>query len=376
MVLLSGVAALAIGLLSGHASYEDRLVSIAAKRGMPPEVYAQVRDAPALQALLLDASGDRDVSVKMALGLEKYGNPAREVLEAYGTDPALQDQLRRYGENIIPVIAYFRAHDLITMRAIYRSQRIAAALRSAVHWRLWGRKSDVEPDPTPPSYSADTRGLWAIERIQDDGHGFLGQFDIDAKGVAQWNQTERVLKGVETFLFGGVRNLDRKNALGASLKASDYAWAGVDVLGVASAAKALKFLKVARGSAVVAEGAEGAEGAGIVEPTRLLGGRGFAHEKVGRYVVRLGVKIGTGYMLIRHPGPWNSIAIGIEKLLGLSAWLSITLFWWVVVSVLLVLLLPLLRGLGLLATPLLAIARRARWLMPARARTLSGSAVT
>lgn len=365
---MSGLVALTIGLLSGPASYEDRLVDIAAKRGMPREVYAQVRDAPVLQALLLDASWDRDVTAKMTLGLEKYSGSAREVLEAYGTDRALQDQLRRYGENIIPVIAYFRAHDLMTMRTSYRSQRIAAALRSGAHWRPWGRKTDVEPDPPPPPYSAETRGLWAIERIQNDGHGFLGQFDIDAKGVARWNQTERVMESLETFLFGGVRDLERMHDLGASLKPSDYAWAGVDVLGMASAAKALKFLKSARGTAVAAKGA------GIVERTRLLGGRVLAHEKVGRYVVRLGVGIGTGYVLLRHPGLLNSIAIGIGNLLGLSAWLSVTLFWWVVASVLLVLLLPLLRGLGVLVTPLLAIARMARWLMPERARKLSGTA--
>lgn len=366
---MSGVMALTIGLLSGHASYEDRLVDIAAKRGMSRDVYIQVRDAPILQALLLDASADRDVSAKMTLGLEKYGSSAREVLEAYGTDPALQDQLRRYGENIIPVIAYFRVHDLMVMRANYRSQRIAASLRSGAHWRPWGKKNNVEPDPPPPPYSAETRGLWAIERIQNDGHGFLGQFDIDAKGVARWNQTERVLESLETFLFGGVRDLERKHDLGASLNASDYAWASVDVLGMASTAKALKLLKSARGSAV------SARGTGIVERTRLLGGRVLAHEKVGRYVVRLGAGIGTGYMLIRHPGLWNSIAIGIGKLLGLSAWLSITLFWWLAASVLLVLLLPLLRSIGVLATLLLAIARMARWLMPARVRKFSGTAV-
>lgn len=360
LLTVSGAFALTVASLSSTASFDERLIDVAAKGGLSPDVYRLSRQAPAMQALLLDVAGDRDLTAKISLGLEKYGESARDVFESYGTDPMFREQLRRYGEGIVPVIAYFRAHDMATLRARYKAERLAASVKSGLQWRPWGKKAGADADTPPTPYNAEKRGLLAVERIQDDGHNFLGQFNIDSQGVAHWSQTERVLENLEGFLFGGVRDLEQKHDVGDTLNLADYAWAGAEVLAMASAAKAMKLLKSARAASSTAKGT------GIVDRVKLLGGRALANDKLGPKFVRIGARVGAAYLVISHPSLLNGIAVEMGRLLGLPAWLSVTLLWWGIAGVLLVFALPLLAGITVLVKPLTVVAKVARWLWPAR----------
>lgn len=366
---VAGVFAIGVGSLSGDASFDDRLIDIAAKDSLSPDVYRLSRKAPAMQALLLDVAADRDITAKVSLGLEKYGEPGRDVLEAYGKDLMFRDQLRRYGEGIIPVIAYFRAHDIGTLRARYKAARVVATVKKALETRLGGKKLGTETETPPAPYDAALRGLHAIERIHRDGHNFLGQFNVDGQGVAHWSQTERALESLEALLFGNVRALEQRHDLCKTSNLADYVGAGADVLVVASAAKALIFLKSARAASATARGV------GVVDRVKLSGGKALADEVLGRSFVRWGAKVRATYVMVAHPSLANAVAIDWGRWLGLPALASVSLFWWVVAFFVLVLVVPVLRGIGILATPLLAIARMARWLMPARIRKLSGTAV-
>ncbi len=377
LMLCALIGGLIAAVSDRSASYDDRLVDLRARQTFGPELYDKTGALPALQAVLLDAAADRELAFKMRLALDKYGEQARAVLEAFGAEPQLQALLRRYGEPIVPVIFYFMDHDVATLRAGYELSRLGRTLQaqaSALFGDSKGKPTDHTEKaasdqpaapasapvsaPAPPEYSPLTRGRYAVDQIAVNGLQFLAQFAVDSAGVAHWNQTDRVLKSVEEFLFGGIRNLETKYDVAAPIGLGDVASAGVDVLTVFGFLKAWKLLRASGRSAEVAQAAALSNYRAVLGQ-RVLSGSG----RVGRAALKLGAVAGTAYLVARHPGLLTSLFVEAGSLVGLPAWAAAAAGWWLVTFALSALLMPLLAGLTVLAPMLARLVSTARWLI-------------
>ncbi len=343
MVLtLAGALATAIAAGSHDASYEDRLVDLALRQSQAPRWDGVALNSSAVKALLLDY--DNELAFKAQLAIEKYGDDAQDVLLRFGDDPTFQQVLRQYGENTIPVIAYFVKNDIASVRQLHlveqkSDEAIAAA--QGLWARLWPSQlpesphtADTNQDPAqePATYGPNLRGQRAIVSIAQEGHGFLGQFVRDPQGQVGWLQTERALEGVKSFFFLGVIGLEKKYHSGLPLETVDVMRAGMDVFIVVGAFQALKFLRATPQMRAV----------GVMKRTQLLGAPLLGKSALGRYALKYGVAAGTVYLVVRHPSLLNGIFVNGGQWLGMSPFLAKLIGWGVLLTSLLLPLLSLL----------------------------------
>ena len=381
LAVCAALGALVAAASNRLVSYEERLLDVQTRQSLGAASYRAAAGAtPMLQAVLLDAASDPELGFKMRLALQKYGHAARAVLEAYGSEAPLHELLRRYGESVVPVIAYFRDNDVAALRAGYQVSRLAAALKAHAGsmFSAGDHKANEQAPasadtagalPAPIEYGPDTRGRYAIEQIGSGGYQFLAQFSIDAAGVAHWNQTDRVLKSVEDFLFGGIRNLETKYDTAAPIGVLDVADAGADVLTVFGIVKSIKLLRAAGASARAANAMKAAPWAALSEYRALLGRRVLAGGgRLGSAALKLGATAGAVYLVVRHPGLLTSLFVEAGGWLGLPAWAAAAAGWWMVVFALAMLLLPVLALAGAVSPVLTRTAEFARWLLGWRHR--------
>ncbi|WP_309684660.1 hypothetical protein [Polaromonas sp.] len=159
-----------------------------------------------------------------------------------------------------------------------------------------------------------------------------------------------MLVGVTSLFFSGVQNVERKVTLDEQLKMADLVWAGVDVVGIVSAAKVFKLLK---GTAVVTGSTQELS---LVQRTKLLARPLLARSTLGRQAMRFGVKAGTAYLVIRHPGLLSSVFEELARMLGIPPLLGKILGWTLLAYVLLYPLVWIGRGLLVVAVPVLKVA--------------------
>ena len=348
-LLLTIALALASTIAAGStdAPYEDRLVDMALRQTYAGQWNSVATQPLALKALLLDY--DHELAFKAQLGLEKYGDDAQDVLLRFGDDPTFQEVLRQYGENTLPVIAYFVHNDITSLRLTYLAQQKSDAAIAAAK-SLWDRFWSSQPAKTPDTsdsanatpnanateitdYGPELRGQRAIGFIVQEGHQFLGQFVLNAEGKAMWVQTERSLGAAKSFFFSGVIGLEKKYQSGQPLEAVDVLSAGLDVFIVAGTFKALKFLRASQQVRAV----------GVLKRSQLLAAPLLGRSALGRYAMKYGVVAGTAYLVVQHPSLLNGMFVTIGQWLGLSPLLAKTLGW---SALLLPLLWPLLSLLG------------------------------
>ncbi len=357
-IVLAMLFAAGIAALSSSRTYDERLIDLAARRTLPGDLYCAAAGAPELQALFLDAAGDREVAYKLRLAVDKYGERGRMVLDAYGTDPAFEAALRAHGENIIPVIAFFMENDLRSLKAV-------GFIKSLVG----GKVSDLEAEYARSRPEA--RGRHAVQKIVDRGHHFLGQFSIDAKGVAHWNQIDRGVQALAEFVVSGLRDLEGKLDVGDRIGAADVASAGADMLVGFSAVKALKIFQSAR-AAGAARGTVSSfrvsAGSNLASRTRLLGAKVLGEGKVSRLVVDLGAPAVAAYLTVRHPSLLNSVFENVGSMLGLPAWLAKFIGWTVIALPFVLIAAPVLAAMGAFLSIVANLLRLGVWLRPRRAR--------
>lgn len=212
---------------SSTESFEERLVNVVAQRILPEAAYDALRGSPKVAAMVVDAANAPEVRFKMQLALIKYGDHAQRVLEAYGDDPRLHVSLARFGEQVVPTIAFYMENDLLVPKVQDAVAGLTEATRKTYR-RALGRADREEAAPEM-SNTAFNRGLLAMERASKEGHRFLAQFDVQPDGTAHWNTTDRMLASGEQFLLGGLRDLEAKHNTGERIGVADIAWAGADV---------------------------------------------------------------------------------------------------------------------------------------------------
>lgn len=329
---LAVAAALAIGYFSTSTPYYEQLIRIQAEQQLGP-IDKNIGNEPLdIQAMLLDYSGDKTLTLKAWIALSKYPAQTREVLRLYGSEPEFQDVLRRFGEPVIPVVKYFLDNDVLTLKVMETvksaGQSIGNSATAAWNWATGkvATPPNANANPQQNSLGPTERGRYAINFVRGEGHQFLGQFDVDIQGQAHWNQTNRVVIGVSSFFTSGISNLERKYDLHDEVKINDVFFAGIDVIPMVAALKLLQ-----AGKMVAASGKE----LSLVSRTRIYGAKLIPKSGVFLRLGKYAAIAATVYIVASHPSLINSLFEEAAKLLGLDPWLVQFVGWAILITLLL-----------------------------------------
>ncbi|WP_251978762.1 hypothetical protein [Salinicola avicenniae] len=330
------IALLLAGLLTATAStapFGDRLLRLEAQWALPAMSTELANESPAIHAVFVSYADEPALWMSARLALLRHGPLARRALTDFGSDPAFQRVLMRYGADAVLPVVYYRDHDLTSLRL---QQWLGTQYRAASE-RLddWWPGSERSPtaDETPgaeasPTLSPQRRGQIAIAILARQGHGFLDQFVVDPQGKIQWLQSERLISGLNDFFTGGLRDLESQWRQGEPLGVTDIGWAGVDLLVMASAVKVLRAGRLVRASAAV----EG-QSARVAASEVIAGGGRFANLSRAAKVAAVA---GTAYVVVRHPSLVSALGATMASWLGWPAWLGQFLVWALVLMPLLV----------------------------------------
>ncbi|WNL40264.1 hypothetical protein RN346_06790 [Halomonas sp. PAMB 3232] len=322
--------ALAVGLagfltaLASSEAFEPRLVRLEAQRALPSIDASLAQESAEINAVFLHYADTPALWMNAHLALERFGSAAREALLAYAYLPAFQDVLARFGAQALLPIAYYREHDVATLKARHW---LGERYREASRW--WNEADDTPVETA--EWSADQRGLMGIALLGEDGHALLNQFAVDSSGDIHWLQGERIVTGVGDFFTGGVRGLEGQWRRDEAIGAADVGWAGVDLLLMASTVKVLRAGRLARGARVGSVEARGAQ----------AGARSGAFAGTARFatlprVAKVAAFTATAVVVIRHPSLVSALGANLAKWLGLPAWLGQFAIWLVVLLPLLI----------------------------------------
>ncbi|RYH60752.1 MAG: hypothetical protein EON54_10665 [Alcaligenaceae bacterium] len=287
-----------------------------------------------------------ELDFKMKLAESKYKDRGKQMLKMYATDLEFQRLLLDHGENVIPIVAFFVENDLPSIRAQYELKSLPKKILSWWPWRNHAVNTAVDED-----YSPHYRGLYAIDRANQEGHDFLGQFDIK-DGKAKWNKTERAGEAVSEFLAGGIRNVERKRNQGAPITPMDWANAGSDVLVMFSATKFLKVPVTFSGPTQAAS------------RIQKLGRSSFGGDSLVGKLFASGARVGTAYLIATNPSLLTGLFVDVGQWVGLPAWAAVLIGWFIVALGLSFLLMPLLAATAFLIPIIKLISIAARWLQP------------
>jgi hypothetical protein len=361
---VAGAAWLADG--QSTPSYEVQVIGVALRQSFG-DAASQVAAEPLdVQALLLDYADNEPLLLKARVALMRYPDLARRILPVYGDEPAFQEVLLKYGEAALPPIGYFMDHELISLemrRAL--SERIEQA--KLLYGRLAGTPEDSAPTAmTFPELTAEERGWYAVQFLQEEGYNFLGQFIVARNGKADRVQIERVMEGLPGLFLGGLRGLETKWRQGDNIEGSDLGWAALDVIVIGSTMKLLRALRAARPTPA----ANVARAGSFSRRVTVFGSRVLSHGgRLGVAIASFGAIPAAIYLMITHPELINATLAEFGDWLGITPRVVQFVFWFVALSITmrlaLYLLAPLswvLRGLGLLTGILAA------WFRPINTR--------
>lgn len=348
LMVLAGLLAAGVAGLHEPEPLEERLVRIQAQESLPG--ITGVEDLPVeLQAALLDLSDDPLVSLKARGAVLRYPDLAAQVFPLYASEPEFRDILGRYGEAVLLPVAHFIDNPVATIETMNALSRHYDQIREFVGSFQPSRTESATPvepeqDEAAPELTAEQRGWYAVNFIEAEGHGFLGQFEVADDGSVHWIQTERITEGVTDFFTSGIRTLETRQRTGEEIRLSDIGWASVDVLVFASA---VKVLRAGRAAAATTRGA-GLSTRSAALAARVTGA-GRMVLRSARYA-RWPLVIGAGYLVIRHPVVISDVLAEIARVAGLPTWLVQWAGWMLI-------LLPVLILLRWLMLPLAALLR-------------------
>lgn len=326
------VVALAITLSWTPRSYVEQLIRVQAEQELGHIDKRILNEPVEVQGVLLDYSGDKAVDKELVLkawiALSKYPKETREILSLYGSEPAFKEILLKYGESVIPVIQYFREHDVWTVKVMSATGKVItwATKNLGTLWdRLTGSNQTTsnsvaqtklgELDPN------DKRGWYAVNFIRQEGHDLLGQFVINKDNEVKRIQIQRLFQAITSLFTSGLRNLETKYELGDITK-SDWFWAGVDVAVVAVP------LKLLRGGKAIARSSEELS---LTTRTKVFAPRLVSKAKIFQKMGTYGALAATAYIIVTNPSLINSLFLGIAKLLGLPPGLVLFVGWYLIV---------------------------------------------
>jgi len=341
VLLASAILAALLAATWRPVPIEERRVRIEAQRAFP-ELAApgsQAERVPvAVQAQLLDYADDAQLLLKARAAVLARPAMAARIFPLYGAEPAFRQILRTHGDAVLPPIAHFLDNEVTTL-----------AVKNALA-RAIGRSDGGAP---PAALAPEDRGWYAVLFIRDEGHDFLGQFEVGPDGRTRWIHTERFLEGLGSLLAGGIRDLERKYRSGLDVGAADLGWAAVDVVSVLGAVYLLRAGKAA--AAAVRTGEAGARVSATAARLARAGKIGLAGAGRAKWPAILA----AAYVAVRHPGVVSEFFAGLAERLGVPDWLAVFGGWLLVLLPIVFLALPILRLATALMLALLRLLRDA-----------------
>jgi hypothetical protein len=348
LISLSGAAAFLLTSGSSTHPYENELLEVAVDQSFGDLAPQVMEEPPEIQALLLDYADDEPLLLQARLALIKYPDLAHRILPIYGNEPVFQEVLLKYGEAVLPPIAYFMDHDLTSLE-MRRTLNEWLDKIQLMYGQPDTQDEDISVPQTAPESSTrltpEERGWYAIHFLVEEGHDLLGQFTISPDGTVDWVQTERVMEGLTDFFFGGIRNLEVKWHEETEIEGADWGWAALDVAVIAGSVKLLRAFRTAKAArpAAAAASTGGFSGRVAVFGSRVLARGG----RLGVSIARLGAIPAAVYLMIRYPSLVNATLAEFANWLGIEPWLVQSLFWFVAIWIILTLSIFLLRPLSL-----------------------------
>jgi hypothetical protein len=334
-LLLALLAAGGAGWLAGAqpaSSYEDQLIGVAVRQSFGDAAPQIAAEPVAVQALLLDYAADKALVLKARLALLRYPDLARRILPVYGAEPEFRDVLLSYGEAVLLPIGYFMDHALTSLE-VRRALGDQVERVKRLYAQLAGTATPESPAAPAAELTPEERGWYAVNFLREDGYRFLGQFTVGPDGTADWVQSERVAAGLADLFLGGVRSLETKWRQGQEIEAPDLAWATMDVVVIVASVKLVKAVRAAK---VAESGSVAARAGGFSRRVALFGSRVLAGGgRLGIAVARYGAVPAAIYLMVRYPSLANATLAELAGWLGVEPWLVQFLFWFVVLSVLL-----------------------------------------
>ncbi|WP_303906198.1 hypothetical protein [Thiohalomonas denitrificans] len=317
------IASLFLSMAWKPLPFEERLIAIQMQEAAP-EFARFVADEPIeVQALLLDYASDEILKLKAQSALLRYPELVRRVLPIYGSDQDFQGILREYGESVFLPIAYFLSNEISSVAVMHYTAQKLESLRQTT---AKGSEDESAPAVTErqETLTPEIRGRYAVRFIENEGHGFLGQFVLDRRGNPRWLQSERLLEGAGSFFAGGISSLERKAKIDHDINITDVGWAGVDVLVMASA---VKLLRLGRVGAVAAKPlSSSTRTAAMMSRVARVGQVGAGLAKHGKWPAI----ILAGYVAIKHPGVINDTFASLSRIVGLPAWVGQFAGWLII----------------------------------------------
>ena len=308
--------------------YNEKLVRIQAEQLLGPIDERITREPLEIQAVLLDYSGDKELTLKAWIAISKFPLKAQNIFSLYGSEDEFKSILRSYGDAIIPVIQYFIDHEV---QSLVVMKKTGTLIDTGCGWV----KKLVNCLPSPfkkmqsPKLDPTERGWYAINFIKKEGHSFLGEFVVDKNNDAHWVQTQRIMNFLIFIFTGGIRVLETKYILSEEITAGDVFLASLDVIPLVVAVKLLRAGKV-----VVTSGESvSTKELTLMSRTKLFGSRLIPKGAFFRQLGTYGAAVATAYVVITHPSLVNSLLEELAELLGLNPLLVQFAGWLLIITI-------------------------------------------
>jgi hypothetical protein len=350
LLAIAAITSLAICHYWKPIPYNEKLVRIQAEQLLGPIDERITREPLEIQAVLLDYSGDKELTLKAWIAISKFPLKAQNIFSLYGSEDEFKSILRSYGDAIIPVIQYFIDHEVQSLVVMKKTGTLIDTVSGCVKKIVDCVHAKSEPGPVKqkqsPKLGPTERGWYAINFIKKEGHSFLGEFVVDkkTKGV-QWVQTQRIMNALTALVTSGIRVLETKYQLSEEITTRDAFFAILDVIPLVVAVKLLGAGKVVVTSGKsVSISAKVGEASGkvaktseneltLVSRTKLFGSRLIPKRAFFRQLGTYGAAVATAYVVITHPSLVNSLLEELAELLGLNPLLVQFAGWLLIITI-------------------------------------------
>jgi hypothetical protein len=280
----------------------------------------------------------------LEVALEQYPDQGPAIVVTYGHLPLFQEQLRRFGPQVVPIVAaYQQSFTTADLRQLWLEawQALRDPLASWFVWPLMvpaaaapeipAEATDPNEEQTAaengpielPPLSAEDRGLIALLNMRKEGNAFVAQWEITPDGKAKRVPSRVVLLAGPELLTPGLTALERRIVQEQEVDWQTYGLAAVDVAAIASGANLLRFARtVARG----------------MRPTRVAAGTPTlksgaldAAKVLGINAVRYGLPIGLVVLMVLHPGVFTHYLWLLAESLGMPGIVGPLIGWGIVI---------------------------------------------
>jgi hypothetical protein len=261
-----------------------------------------------LQIAVASALGADDRLLEAAL--EQYPESAPAVAVTYGHLGLFQEQLARFGPQVVPIVAAYQ-DSLTTADAL----QIARQAMQSVGNQLAGDPRVVDLTPLTP----EERGLVALLKMRDEGNAFVGQWEITEAGAARRIPTRMLTLGGPELLIGGLTALERDLVQEREIDWQTYGLAAVDVAAIGAGVTLLRFARTAARAAPAA-----------ARTTTLRSGALATAEVLGVGAIRYGLPVGLIALMVLHPAVFTHYLWLLAETLGLPGMLGPIIGWGIV----------------------------------------------